>query len=111
LVYFFGSKSKGEGGPLSDYDFAVYFDEALSKKEMVRKKIEIIADLSEILQTDEIDLAVLNLIESPEFNYNVITSGKLIHHREPYKLDFETNVLSKYFDFLNHLRKHNLTAS
>ena len=24
LVYFFGSKARGEGGPLSDYDFAVY---------------------------------------------------------------------------------------
>ena len=32
LVYFFGSRAKGLEGPMSDYDFAVYFDEKNKKK-------------------------------------------------------------------------------
>lgn len=27
LVYLFGSQAEGKTGPMSDYDFAIYFDE------------------------------------------------------------------------------------
>ena len=110
LVYLFGSKARNDDGDLSDYDFAIYCKNGLNKKELVEKKIDIFSELSKILQTDEIDISVLNLIQSPEFKYNVITEGELIYQKEPYKIDFETEVLNRYFDFLNYLRKHNLTA-
>ncbi|MBI2633622.1 MAG: nucleotidyltransferase domain-containing protein [Parcubacteria group bacterium] len=32
LVYFFGSKARGNDGPLSDYDFALYLGEKDTKK-------------------------------------------------------------------------------
>ena len=110
LVYLFGSKARNDDSALSDYDFAIYCRDDLNKKELVEKKIEILSELCKILQTDEIDVSVLNLIQSPEFKYNVITEGKLIYQKEPYKIDFETDVLNRYFDFLNYLRKYDLTA-
>lgn len=110
LVYFFGSKARGDSGPLSDYDFAVYADE---------KKIDNIFDLkfslqdklSRLLNTDKVDVAMLNIAQSPEFKFNVIKEGSLIYEVEPYKIIVEPMILNEYFDFHTLLTKHNLTRA
>jgi predicted nucleotidyltransferase len=62
LVYLFGSQARGETGPLSDYDFAVYFDEKDPKK-MFNIKLELMGQLSTILRTDGILKAGFILLE------------------------------------------------
>lgn len=110
LVYFFGSKARGDSGPLSDYDFAVYADE---------KKIDNIFDLkfslqdkiSRVLSTDKVDVIMLGITQSPEFKFNVIREGALIYEIEPYKIIVEPMILNEYFDFHTLLTKYNLTRA
>jgi predicted nucleotidyltransferase len=110
LVYLFGSQARGETGPLSDYDFAIYFDEKDTKK-MFDIKLELMGQLSTILRTDRIDIAILNLSERPEFKFNVIKEGELIYEEEPFRVIVEPKILNEYFDFKILLSKYGLTKA
>ncbi len=90
LVYFFGSKAEGKGGVLSDFDFAFYIDEKDHKK-LYELKLSLIGRLSLLLNTDKVDVVILNLIDSPEMKYNIIKNGKLILERGPFKVLIEPN--------------------
>ena len=57
FAYLFGSYAKGKQTHLSDIDIAVYIRE---KKDMSDKKLKILMDLSRLLETDNIDLVILN---------------------------------------------------
>lgn len=108
LVYFFGSRAKSEAGPLSDYDFAVYFDEKDQKK-IFEDKIELQNAISKELKTDNVDIVVLNSAENLEIKYNIIQEGKLIFEKEPFKLIVEPRILNEYFDFRAVLLRYGLT--
>lgn len=110
LVYFFGSRAKGEAGVLSDYDFAAYLDEDDSAKR-AELGIKLATAIMGILKTDNIDLHVLNDLHAPELKYQIITSGELIFEREPFVAIVEPRILNEYFDFKYLLRKYNLTKS
>ncbi|MBI5152025.1 nucleotidyltransferase domain-containing protein [Candidatus Peregrinibacteria bacterium] len=110
LVYFFGSKAKGNAGPLSDYDFAVYLDEK-DKKKMFAHKFQLQDKLSRYFKTDKVDVVILNAVESPELKYNIIKDGKLIFEREPFKVMVEPRILNEYFDFHIMLSKYGLTKA
>lgn len=108
LVYFFGSKATGEGGPLSDHDFAFYLDEKDPKK-VFDIKFKLQDKISRMFKTDKIDVVILGLNEAPELKYNIIKEGILIYEKEPYKILVEPRILNEYFDFRALLLKHNLT--
>lgn len=110
LVYFFGSKAKGNGGPLSDYDFAAYLDEKDYKKRF-QIRLDILREVSRALGADEVDLSIINDIQSPEFSYNIIKEGKLIYEKEPYKVLIEPEIFHYYFDFVYGLRKYGITKT
>ena len=95
---------------MSDYDFAIYLDEKDDRKRF-ELRLSIINDISSLLKTDNIDLSIINDIESPELKYFIIQEGKLIFEREPYKIVLEPKILSNYFDFIYLLRKNNLTKA
>lgn len=108
LVYFFGSRAEGKGGPLSDYDFAVYLD-GRDQKEMFEVMFALQDQLGRRLKTNKIDVVILNLAEGIELKYNIIKQGRLIYEREPFKAIVEPRILTEYFDFKHTLRKYNLT--
>lgn len=110
LVYFFGSKARGTDGPLSDYDFAIYLDEKDFKKRF-EIRLELLAKVSRELKTDDVDLCVLNDVQSPEFKYSIIQEGRLIYKKEPFKVLVEPRILNDYFDFMYTLRKYHLTKA
>ena len=60
--YLYGSLSKGKPSPLSDVDIAVFLKKA---EKVADRKIEILGRLIDILETDEIDLVVLNTADLP----------------------------------------------
>ena len=111
LVYLFGSQVTKNTGPLSDYDFAVYFDDKLNKKEIFEIKFLLHDKLSRELKTDNLDIVILNLTQGPELKYNIIKNGKLIYEIEPYCVIVEPKILNSYFDFIYSLRKNNLTKA
>lgn len=110
LVYFFGSRVTGKIGPLSDYDFAVYLDEKDFKKRF-DIRLDLLDKFSRLLKTDNIDLLILNDIQSPELKYSIIKDGKLIYKKEPFNLLLEPKILNEYFDFMDGLKRYGLTKS
>jgi len=108
LVYLFGSQATGKAGPLSDYDFAIYLDEK-DKKKIFDIKLELLASISRALQTDKVDIVVLNTVDAPELKYNIIKEGKAIFERDSSKLLVEPRIMNEYFDFKMSLQRHNLT--
>ncbi|MEK7122749.1 MAG: nucleotidyltransferase domain-containing protein [Patescibacteria group bacterium] len=110
LVYFFGSRARGEQGPMSDYDFALYLDED-DPRTRSERHCKLIAEISHILQTDNIDVVLLNTIQEPELAYAIITEGELLHEREPHRAIIEPRILNAYFDFYALLKAHQLTRA
>ncbi|MBT8364449.1 MAG: nucleotidyltransferase domain-containing protein [Deltaproteobacteria bacterium] len=96
FAYLFGGLVKGKPQPLSDVDIAVYLAENLS---LPTVKLDILGKLIDILQTDEIDLVVLNTAELPLI-INVLKSKKVIVEIDPFaRHTFESLAMRKYFDF------------
>jgi len=99
LVYLFGSRAEGKVGPLSDYDFAVYFDEKTPSLKRSDIKISLIADLMGELNTNNIDIVDLNSAEDPLLKYEAISKQKILYEKKPYRLILEPEVYSEFFDF------------
>ena len=110
LVYLFGSRARGDEGPLSDYDFAIYLDEQ-DEKTRFDVKLSFMMDLSGLLKVNNVDLLVLNDVDKPELKYDVIKEGELLYEIEPYSLLVEPQILNDYFDFREVLRRNHLTKA
>jgi predicted nucleotidyltransferase len=94
--YLFGSLARRHPSPLSDVDIAVYLKPAASFAEY---KLEILGKLMDILQTDEIDLVVLNTADIP-LVMNIIKAKEIIVDNDPFERHrFESLTMRKYFDF------------
>ena len=110
LVYLFGSTVRGNRGPMSDYDFAIFLDKK-DKKEIARIQFQLMDELSRFLGTDKVDVVVLDSSKSPELKYNILQEGKLIFEREPFRVIVEPRILNEYFDFHLSLKRHGLTRA
>ena len=107
LVYFFGSRTEGKAGPMSDYDFAVYFDEKTPKQRRFDIKLGLNVRLTMLFKTNQVDIIILNDDVGSLLKYQAIR-GKLIYSIEPYKIIVEPQILSEYFDFQVFSKHHNL---
>ena len=96
FAYLFGGLAKGKLQPLSDVDLAVYLIQSQSFSDL---KLDILGNLIEILQTDEIDLVVLNTAELP-LQMNALKTKKVIVDKDPFaRHKFESLIMRKFFDF------------
>ena len=97
FAYLFGGLAKEKLQPLSDVDIAVYM--AAGSLSLSDLKLDLLGKLIDILQTDEIDLVVLNTAELPLI-MNVLKSKKVIVDRDPFARHiFESLTMRKFFDF------------
>ena len=96
FVYLFGSIGKGERLPLSDMDIAIYLKDM---SQMHEKRMEILGMLMTLLETDEIDLVILN--EAPLTLKMKILENKtvIVDHSPSLRHRFESLVMREYFDF------------
>jgi len=108
LVYLFGSRAEGKEGPMSDYDFAVYFDEKTSSEKQFNIKLRLMGDLSDEFKTDKIDVVVLNDKLDPLLKYEIISKRKILYEEQPYRVKVEPLILSQYFDFYTFLDKKSI---
>lgn len=108
VAYLFGSRARGDDGPLSDYDFAVQFADGL-QTDFFDLKLEIMAVLSDELKTDRVDLVVLNGLDKPELKFAIVYEGKLLFERGHGTLAVEPSALREYVDFRALLLRHGLT--
>ncbi len=107
--YLFGSLARRNLSPLSDVDIAVYLKPGTNFAEF---KLEILGQLMDILQTDEIDLVILNTADIP-LVMNIVKAKEIIIDTDPFERHlFESLTMRKYFDFsfkeLHQLRRRYL---
>lgn len=94
FAYLFGSCARGEEGPLSDIDLAVYLDNRL---DLFAARLRFMEQLIRLLKGQPFDLVVLN--NAPiTLQYEVIRGGKVIKEDKKRRIPFETEVLQVYFD-------------
>lgn len=103
LVYLFGSQVTGKTSKLSDYDFAVYFDEKTTSLKRADIKIQLITDLMGILKTNYIDVVSMNDVLDPLLKYEIIFKQKIIYEQQLYRIKIEPVILSQYLDFYTFL--------
>lgn len=96
FAYFFGTIGKRKRLPLSDIDIAIYLKDL---SQMHEKMMEILGMLMNLLETDEIDLVILN--EAPLTLKMKILESKtvVVDHSPPLRHCFESLVMREYFDF------------
>jgi len=106
FAYLFGSQVRGEAGPRSDLDIAVYLNEGLNKGQRFGLRLRLISDLSVVFQTDRIDLLLLRDLPL-SFQFRVVKEGKLIYCKdELQRIRFEFRVMSRYFDRQYYYGRH-----
>lgn len=110
LVYLFGSQAGRRTTPLSDYDFAVLFEENLSPRKRFTLKLKYFGEVGKILGSDKIEF--LDLVNAPvHFRYSAFAPRKDIYVKDEGKrVEFEHKTMSEYFDRLYYLRRHSLSS-
>ena len=90
--------TKGKSGPLSDIDIGVYLSRKLDKKERFEKRLELIGFLCTLLQTNNLDLVLIN--DSPSvLNFEIIEPNCLIFEKNhDLKVEVEVYIMSRYYD-------------
>ena len=99
LTYLFGSRARGRVNFLSDFDFAVLMPDG-----GFAEYYNFFHDLSTLMKGLRVDVVMLK--GAPlELRYRVIKEGILLYQKNRYiKVEFESDTLSRYFDFLPVLR-------
>jgi predicted nucleotidyltransferase len=96
FAYLFGGLARGKPQPLSDVDIAIYLR---TGGKVAERKLEILGNLVTILQTDEIDLVLLNTA-GLALVMNIVKARKIIVDKDPFSRHiFESVTMRKYFDF------------
>ena len=97
FAYLFGGLAQRSRRPLSDVDIAVYLSDGCAGE---AAKLHILGRLNDILETDEIDLVVLNQAP-PALTMNILRDKRLLADKAPPRRHrFESLAFRKYFDFL-----------
>ena len=99
LAYLFGSRARGKGSFLSDFDFAI-----LASDGGFEEYYRFLHDLSIVMNGSRVDVVMLK--DAPlELRYRAVKEGILLYQKNRYiKVEFEGVTLSRYFDFLPVLR-------
>lgn len=96
FAYLFGSLATGVRQPSSDVDIAVYLE---GHENFSETKLELLGLLTDALQTDEIDLVILNTASLP-LAMNIFKKKRIIVDKQPFTRHLvESLTMRKYFDF------------
>jgi predicted nucleotidyltransferase len=96
FAYLFGSRAAGTATQLSDIDIAVYLRHGVDPSEA---KLNLLGDLMDQLQTDAVDLVVLN--SAPlSLAGRVLANRIVLLDRDPHlRHSYESVILREFFDF------------
>jgi predicted nucleotidyltransferase len=93
-----GSQARGNPGPLSDVDIAIWHDPDLDPAGRLRLQLELAQAASEALGTDEIDIVMLNRAP-PLLRHRAIRDARLLVERDPVaRVRLDARALLDYLD-------------
>jgi predicted nucleotidyltransferase len=93
-----GSQARGTVGPLSDVDIAVWHDPGLDPSARLQLQLDLSADACSALDTDEVDIVMLNRA-TPLMRHRAIRDGKrLIERDRDQRVRLETRAILDYLD-------------
>lgn len=94
VVYAFGSRSRGSATASSDYDMAILIDGSLELRDELRLRARVV----EALDTDRVDLVVLNTAP-PLLRFEVVSTGRRLYARDELAADrFEERATMEFLD-------------
>ena len=106
LVYLFGSQATGRAGPLSDYDFAVLFNDELNASQRFDAKLDLISELLGIVKTDHVDVVDLNVAPNGFCYSAIFPKEELFVRSKEIMSEFEFQTLSETFDREYYVKRH-----
>ena len=97
-AYLFGSQARGDAGPLSDVDLAVWLDGSEGTGQRLQRQLALSGEAASLLGTDEVELVVLNGAP-PLLAQRVIRDGELLAERSALdRVRLETDAVIRYLD-------------
>jgi len=94
FAYLFGSRARGQAGPLSDTDVAVYLDRRIKPGDY---RLKLMEKLAKFLKSDHLDLVVLNQAP-PLLRHEIIKYGRLLKDDASRRIPFEAEAIRECFD-------------
>lgn len=109
LAYLFGSRARGNAGPLSDVDIGVLLTASHQDCGIGSERhLALFRLVSSTLATDEIDLVILNTAPVT-LRYRVIVEGKVLFCRDDRKrILFEVETAGRYLDTIPLRREYSV---
>jgi len=93
-----GSQARGDAGPLSDVDVAVWHEPDMDWKQSWDLQLSLIGAAQDALKTNEVDVVMLNQAP-PLFQHRAIRDAvRLVERDREQRVRFETRALLDYFD-------------
>jgi len=103
VAYLFGSFAREQEDALSDVDIAVLFPSDWNKETTWRQQDRLAVAISDVLQTDEFDLVILNTAPLA-FCFEIISTGLVLQSNdEMTRTDYEVGIMTRYWDFKKYL--------
>jgi hypothetical protein len=106
LAVLYGSHARGQAGPLSDVDVAVLLERACDPDTYFDRRLDIIGRLMQTLNTNEVDVIILN--QAPlALQYRVVRDGMVLYARHhDHLIEFISQTVSRYLDFKPVIERH-----
>jgi predicted nucleotidyltransferase len=103
--YLFGSYAASKENEMSDIDIAIYLKEA-DISFYLKKERQLADELISIFETEKVDLIILNVVPTL-LKYRIIRDSTLLNSRDEIRrVNFETEVMLRYFDLRPHLEEY-----
>ena len=97
-AYLFGSQARGQAGPLSDVDLAVWLDPSLDRDRRSKRQLDLTGLGTSTLRTNEVQVIVLN-DAPPLLTHRVLRDGIVLADSDPFqRVRLETGAIIRYLD-------------
>jgi predicted nucleotidyltransferase len=106
FAYLYGSYARGDVHPFSDVDIGIYL-EKMTPGEALNNELSLALEFDDILGSKtNVDVRSINTMPLM-IKGNIVTEGILLYSRDDaVRVEFETNVRKKYFDFRRFINRY-----
>jgi uncharacterized protein len=93
-----GSQARGDAGPLSDIDVAVWHDPNLDAAQRLSLQLGLASAASAAVGTDEVDVIMLNRAPAPLRHHAIRDAVRLVERDHDERVRLETRAVLEYLD-------------